>query len=86
MLQGLPGVLPDLRALGAGRVHLMPLLFARGKHATRDMAGEGEDSWRGQLTREGFACEPHVRGAGERPELAALWLDHLREAVERLLA
>jgi sirohydrochlorin cobaltochelatase len=83
---GLAGVLPELRALGVGTVHLMPLLFSRGKHATRDMAGEGEHSWRSQLTRAGFACQAHVQGAGEKPALADIWLDHLREAVERLLA
>jgi len=74
----------ELRSLGVCKVHLLPLLFARGVHATRDMAGEGGNSWRAGLTNAGFICEPHVRGAGENPELAGIWLDHLREAVERL--
>lgn len=81
---GLAAKVDELRALGVKKVHLMPLLFARGVHATRDMAGEGKNSWRAGLTAAGFACEPHVKGAGEHPALAGIWLDHLREAVERL--
>lgn len=83
---GLAAKVDELRALGVRKVHLMPLLFARGVHATRDMAGEGKNSWRAGLTNAGFACETHVKGAGEQPVLAGIWLDHLREAVERLSA
>jgi len=81
---GLAAKVDELRALGARKVHLMPLLFARGVHATRDMAGEGKNSWRTGLTTAGFTCEAHLHGAGEHPALAGIWLDHLREAVERL--
>ncbi|MBU1228542.1 MAG: sirohydrochlorin cobaltochelatase [Proteobacteria bacterium] len=81
---GLSTKVDELRALGAAKVHLMPLLFARGVHATRDMAGEGKNSWQAGLTRAGFACASHVKGAGEHEALAGIWLDHLREAVARL--
>ncbi|MDP2848973.1 MAG: sirohydrochlorin cobaltochelatase [Humidesulfovibrio sp.] len=83
---GLAAKVDELRTLGVCKVHLMPLLFARGVHATRDMAGEGKNSWRAGLANAGFACETHIKGAGEHPVLAGIWLDHLREAVERLSA
>ncbi|MHC1751124.1 sirohydrochlorin cobaltochelatase [Humidesulfovibrio sp.] len=83
---GLAAKVDELRALGASKVHLMPLLFARGYHATHDMAGEGKNSWRAALVRAGFACEAHLKGAGEHPALAEIWLGHLREAVDRLNA
>jgi len=81
---GLAAKVDELRELGASRVHLMPLLFARGVHATRDMAGEGKGSWQAGLTSAGFACAAHVKGAGEHQALAGIWLDHLHEAVARL--
>ena len=81
---GLAAKVDELRSLGVRKVHLMPLLFARGVHATRDMAGEGKNSWRTGLGAAGFDCEAHLHGAGEHPALAGIWLDHLREAVERL--
>jgi len=81
---GLSTKVDELRSLSAGRVHLMPLLFARGVHATRDMAGEGRNSWQAGLTRAGFTCVSHVKGAGEHEALAEIWLDHLQEAFARL--
>ena len=83
---GLSAKVDELRALGAAKVHLMPLLFARGVHAQRDMAGEGKNSWQAGLTRAGFACAAHLKGAGEHEALAEIWLDHLQEAVARLEA
>jgi sirohydrochlorin cobaltochelatase len=62
----------------------MPLLFASGVHALRDMAGEGNNSWQTGLSRAGFSCSSHVKGAGEHQALAEIWLDHLQEAVARL--
>lgn len=81
---GLSAKVEELRALGVERVHLMPLLFARGVHATRDMAGGGQNSWKSGLGRAGFECTAWVKGAGEHEALAAVWLEHLREAVGRL--
>jgi sirohydrochlorin cobaltochelatase len=87
---GLAAKVGELKALEVSRVHLLPLLFARGVHVTRDMAGEGAgeggDSWRAGLCAAGFDCVPHLKGAGEHAQLADIWLDHLREAVDRLLA
>lgn len=83
---GLAAKVDELRELKVSTVHLMPLLFARGVHVARDMAGEGGGSWRAGLTAAGFGCQVHDKSAGERPELAEIWLDHLREAVDRLLA
>jgi len=81
---GLAAKVDELRTLGAKRVHLMPLLFARGVHALRDMAGEGKNSWQAGLTAAGFSCAAHVKGAGEHQALAEIWLEHLQEAVARL--
>jgi sirohydrochlorin cobaltochelatase len=81
---GLSAKVGELRELGATRVHLMPLLFARGVHATRDMAGAGRNSWQAGLNSAGFSCVAHVKGAGEHQALAEIWLDHLHEAVARL--
>ncbi len=85
---GLAAKVDELRALSTRRVHLMPLLFARGVHALRDMAGdmagEGTNSWQAGLATAGFSCISHVKGAGEHEALAGIWLEHLEEAVARL--
>jgi sirohydrochlorin cobaltochelatase len=63
---GLAAKVDELRALGAKRVHLMPLLFARGVHALRDMAGDmGDDA-------AGGAADLNPAGKGKNSWQAGL--------------
>lgn len=80
---GLPPILERLGELGVRTVHLLPLFFGAGTHATRDMAGEDgrATSWRVRLEARGFACRPVLKGAGEQEALAGIWLDHLQHAL-----
>jgi len=49
-----------------------------GDHARNDMAGNGPDSWKSLLGKEGFTVEPVLRGTAEIPEIVDLWVDHLK--------
>lgn len=46
------------------RVVLRPLMIVAGDHANQDMAGEGEDSWKGAFTRAGYRCPAAFRAWG----------------------
>ena len=59
-----------------GRVILRPFLITAGDHAKNDMAGEGADSWRSVLMRDGFAVECVLEGLGEIPAIREMLLDH----------
>jgi sirohydrochlorin cobaltochelatase len=86
-VQGRPNLddfLPKIRAGGIRRVVLMPFMTVAGEHARKDMAGEGPDSWRGVLARNGMDCEVHLVGIAENPSIVEIWLDHLREVFQRL--
>jgi sirohydrochlorin cobaltochelatase len=76
----LDDVLADLRLHGQQRVLLKPLLIVAGEHATRDLIGPQEDSWRSILIREGFEVIPVIRGLGEQPALARIFVDHAAQA------
>lgn len=76
----LEDILPGLRQLDAKRVTLAPLMLVAGDHATNDMAGPGEDSWRHRLERAGFHVDVKLRGLGELPPVRELYLDHFRRA------
>lgn len=73
-----------LVARGIRRAALLPFLFGAGWHARRDLAGDRPESWESRLTEAGIACEVVLKGASEHPELADIWLEHLRDAVQRL--
>lgn len=58
-------VLPALLSCGAQRICLAPLMIVAGDHATNDLAGKEEDSWKSLLERRGLATHTILRGLGE---------------------
>ena len=74
-------VLEGVRASEAQRVVLLPLMIVAGDHATNDMSGDDEDSWKSIFTREGYEVECVLRGMGEYPGIRRIILDHLRATI-----
>ncbi|MDQ7834653.1 MAG: sirohydrochlorin cobaltochelatase [Humidesulfovibrio sp.] len=88
-VEGTPGldeVLPELKRRGVRLAHLVPLMSVAGDHAMNDMAGADADSWASRLRAAGIASRAEMLGLGSRPAVAALWIDHLRDAVKQLPA
>lgn len=48
---------------------LAPFMIVAGDHATNDLAGDDEDSWKSQLEAIGCTVNAHLVGLGERPWL-----------------
>lgn len=63
-----------------GKVILAPFMFVAGDHARNDMAGDGEESWKNRLEKEGYQTECVIRGLGEYEGIRELFLEHLRKA------
>jgi sirohydrochlorin cobaltochelatase len=73
--------------LSARRVRkawLAPFMTVAGEHARNDLAGDGAGSWRSVLEAAGVDCTPALRGRAEVDDVAAVWVDHLKEAVAQL--
>lgn len=80
-----PGeLLPKLANAGVRHVRLVPLMTAAGNHARKDMAGDEPGSWKSFLADNGITSEPVFRGLAEAPEIVAIWLEHLDDALSRL--
>lgn len=65
-----------LKAVGARKVTLVPMLFVAGDHANNDIAGE----WAEELRRDGYEVEAVVEGLGEIPAIHDRYIEHLRAA------
>ncbi len=79
-LKGAPdfdSVRRDLRSCGVKKAYLMPLMIAAGNHALKDLAGDGEASWRVRLERDGIECVPVLKGLGEYDSFASIFCDIL---------
>ena len=75
-------VINCLRKDNIKKVYLMPFMLVAGDHATNDMAGDDEDSWKSILLQEGFEVEVILQGLGENIAIRERFLMHAQEALE----
>lgn len=68
--------------LNARRIYVAPLMVAAGDHVSRDMAGDGPESWKNQLLEHNYQPILLRKGLGEYPGVRELFVLHAREALE----
>lgn len=76
----LKSVQVHVREQHPGKVILAPFLMVAGDHATNDLAGDEEDSWKSCFEADGYQVECVLRGLGEYPGIRQILLEHLQEA------
>ena len=69
-----------MREQHPGKVILAPFLMVAGDHATNDLAGDEEDSWKSCFEADGYQVECVLRGLGEYAGIRQILLEHLQEA------
>lgn len=85
-VEGFPGldrVVADLKTARCRKVQLRPFMLVAGDHANNDMAGDEPDSAKSILTAAGFSVEVHVRGLGENPKIQDIYVQHVKDAMEK---
>ncbi len=75
-------ILKALKHAGIKKITLFPLMVVAGDHASNDMAGGEEDSWKTLFESNGIKVFPVLRGLGEVDEWAKIYVKHLKEAME----
>lgn len=87
-IEGYPGlekIIPKLKAAGIREVTLQPYMLVAGDHAQNDMAGEKEDSWKNILQEAGFKVNVHLAGLGENPAYREIFVQRVRDCMQRML-
>lgn len=74
----------ELKQNGVKKALLAPLMIVAGDHARNDLAGAEDDSWASQLKKEGIAARACLRGLGEMPCIAEIFVRHTRESTDNL--
>ncbi len=64
------------------RAVLMPLMLSSGRHAERDMAGDGRDSWKSRLLALGYEVACVMEGFGQIELIQKLYAAHACSAVK----
>ena len=62
-------------------VLLKPLMVVSGDHANNDMAGEEDDSWKNQFEQMGIKVTTVLKGLGENPAWADIYVEHLQQLI-----
>ena len=75
-------VINRLLAKGCQKVYLRPLLLAGGNHATYDLAGEQEDSWKTRLSQAGLEVRYSTKGLGEYEAFRGLYVKKLADFLQ----
>ncbi len=55
---------------------LIPFMIVAGDHACEDMAGEGNDSWKSQLEKQGYEVTCILKGMGEYRGIREMFIKH----------
>lgn len=75
-------VLAAVKEMNPKKVVLLPLMIVAGDHATNDMAGDEEGSWKTAFAKEGYEVECVLKGMGEYEGIRQLIVKHAGEAVD----
>jgi sirohydrochlorin cobaltochelatase len=75
-------IISYLKSSGIRRVTLIPLMLVAGEHAIHDMAGDGEESWKTRLEKDGFGVRVKMRGLGEYEAIHQIYIKHAHVALE----
>jgi len=75
-------VLETLQHAGIKKVVIRAFMIVAGDHATNDMAGPEEDSWKSMLTKEGIEVVPYLHGMGENDKIADIFVQHAADAAK----
>ncbi len=74
-------LLIGLKTSGTKKVLLKPFMVVAGDHASNDMAGDEDDSWKVMLTKAGYSVTTELRGLGSVDVWADIYVRHLKDAM-----
>ena len=64
------------------KVVLKPFMIVAGDHATNDMAGDEDDSWKTIFKSKGIEVITVIQGLGENPEAGKILIQHIKDVAK----
>ncbi len=78
----LENAIDNMKKRNINKLYLFPLLSLIGRHASEDMGGDNEDSWKSILENEGFTCEAILHSLLQYDDFTEFWLKSLKDLIE----
>lgn len=77
-------VLKQMKSFNPKKIYLMPLMVVAGDHATNDMAGDEQDSWKITFKKQGYEVEVILKGLGEIQAIRQIYINHVKDAIDSI--
>lgn len=74
-------VIKKVKKDGYTKVKLLPFMIVAGDHASNDMAGDEEDSWKSIFEKEGFEVSSELKGLGEYDAIRDIYVKHIENTI-----
>ena len=74
-------IMTKLEETDVNHVYLTPFMLVAGDHASNDLAGEAEDSWKSILEARGYRVTCILKGLGEYESVCRLYVSHAQQAL-----
>ncbi|MEG0919023.1 MAG: sirohydrochlorin cobaltochelatase [Anaerovoracaceae bacterium] len=74
-------IIPRLKAIRPTTIYLMPFMVVAGEHVKNDMCGEGENSWKNILEKQGFRVKVIDEGLGENIQVRKVYKNHINDCL-----
>jgi len=78
----LENVAKMVKNCGYKKVVLSPFMLVAGDHATNDMAGEDEDSWKTYFESMGMETRVMMKGLGEYQDIQEMYIEHIKRYLQ----
>jgi sirohydrochlorin cobaltochelatase len=75
----LDNVVSGLTHMGIKKALIKPFMIVAGDHATNDMAGDEDDSWKSVIKSKGITVITVIRGIGENSDIAKIYVNHIKD-------
>ncbi len=85
VVEGAPSLddlLPRIKHAQTDKLLVKPFMIVAGDHATNDMAGDEDDSWKSILTKEGYNVDAVLDGLGSNDKFAQLFVNNIADAAK----
>lgn len=66
------------------KILLKPFMIVAGDHATNDMSGPEDDSWKSILEKEGYEVNAVLEGLGSNDAFAHIFVEHIADAAKEI--
>jgi len=81
----IPQIIKKLEKHKIESVLLTPFLLVAGYHATNDIAGCGEDSWKTKLEKHGYKVRVNLSGLAENPAIRKLFINNMDDCANKIV-